>query len=310
MSRHQIGNNMTALLTTEKIIKKRQAVDVLIENKITFASDNAELSIYDTYQDAQKVALHSSELLFCGMICGKKIMHVGDSDYHKEFLPQQSFVLAPEQGVLIDFPEASIKQPTTCLAIEISREKISQVADALNMQQQISSDDFFQYIPKLIHAEHNQQTQQLLDRMIGLFSENEQDRHYLIELAVNELITRLLQQQSRDLMLSSCQQPLISCSLNQALNFMAENLNQTLDIDKLCKIACMSRSKFYQQFKLAFGLSPATYQQQLRLKKARQLLQSGQQVSQICYELGFTNPSHFSRLFKQTFGVPPKHYKH
>ncbi|MGO2012319.1 MAG: helix-turn-helix domain-containing protein [Pseudoalteromonas sp.] len=301
---------MTALLTTEKIIKKRQAVDVLIENKITFASDNAELSIYDTYQDAQKVALHSSELLFCGMICGKKIMHVGDSDYHKEFLPQQSFVLAPEQGVLIDFPEASIKQPTTCLAIEISREKISQVADALNMQQQISSDDFFQYIPKLIHAEHNQQTQQLLDRMIGLFSENEQDRHYLIELAVNELITRLLQQQSRDLMLSSCQQPLISCSLNQALNFMAENLNQTLDIDKLCKIACMSRSKFYQQFKLAFGLSPATYQQQLRLKKARQLLQSGQQVSQICYELGFTNPSHFSRLFKQTFGVPPKHYKH
>lgn len=301
---------MAAYLSKEKLTKKRQAVDVLIENKVTFASDNAELSIYDTYQDAQKVALHSSELLFCGMISGKKIMHVGDSDYHKEFLPQQSFVLAPEQGVLIDFPEASIKQPTTCLAIEISRDKISQVADALNMQQQISSDDFFQYIPKLIHAEHNQQTQQLLERMIGLFSENEQDRHYLIELSVNELITRLLQQQSRDLMLSSCKQPMINCSLNQALNYMAENLNQTIDIDKLCKIACMSRSKFYQQFKLAFGLSPATYQQQLRLKKARQLLQSGLQVSQICYELGFTNPSHFSRLFKQTFGVPPKHYKH
>ncbi len=301
---------MTAYLTKEKLTKQRQAVDVLIENKVTFASDNAELSIYDTYQDAKKVALHSSELLFCGMISGKKVMHVSDSDYHKEFLPQQSFVLAPEQGVLIDFPEASIKQPTTCLAIEISRDKISQVADALNMQQQISSDDFFQYIPKLIHTEHNQQTQQLLERMISLFSENEQDRHYLIELAVNELITRLLQQQSRDLMLSNCKQPMINCSLDQALNYMTENLNQTLDIDKLCKIACMSRSKFYQQFKLAFGLSPATYQQQLRLKKARQLLQSGLQVSQICYELGFTNPSHFSRLFKQMFGVPPKHYKH
>lgn len=301
---------MEAYLIKEKLTKQRQAVDVLIENKVTFASDNAQLSIYDTYQDAQKVALHSSELLFCGMISGKKIMHVGDSDYHKEFLPQQSFVLAPEQGVLIDFPEASVKQPTTCLAIEISRDKISQVADALNMQQQISSDDFFQYIPKLIHAEHNQQTQQLLERMIGLFSENEQDRHYLIELSVNELITRLLQQQSRDLMLANCHQPQINCSLNNALEYLAENLNQTLDIDKLCKIACMSRSKFYQQFKLAFGQSPATYQQQLRLKKARQLLQSGQQVSQICYELGFTNPSHFSRLFKRTFGVPPKHYKH
>ena len=193
---------MNTTLLTEKLTKKRQAVDVLIENKITFASDNAELSIYDTYQDAQKVALHSSELLFCGMISGKKVMHVADSNYHEEFLPQQSFVLAPEQGVLIDFPEASMKQPTTCLAIEISRDKISQVADALNMQQQISSDDFFHYIPKLVHTQHNQQTQQLLERMIGLFSENEQDRHYLIELSVNELITRLLQQQSRDLMLA------------------------------------------------------------------------------------------------------------
>ncbi|CAM3752760.1 MULTISPECIES: AraC family transcriptional regulator [Pseudoalteromonas] len=301
---------MAAYLATKNLKKQRQAVDVLIENKVTFAAENAELSIYDTYQDAQKVALHSSELLFCGMISGKKIMHVGDCDYHKEFLPQQSFVLAPEQSVLIDFPEASIKQPTTCLAIEISRDKISQVADALNLQQHISSDDFFHYIPKLVHGVHNQQTQQLLERMVGLFSENEQDRPYLIELSINELITRLLQQQSRDLMLANCQNPVINSALNYVVNHIAENLNQPLDIDILCKIACMSRSKFYQQFKLAFGLSPAAYQQQLRLKKARKLLQSGLQVSQICYQLGFSNPSHFSRLFKQMFGAPPKHYKH
>ena len=105
-----------------------------------------------------------------------------------------------------------------------------------------------------------------MQRELGT-SENEQDRPYLIELAVNELITCLLQQQSRDLMLANCQQAPINCSLNHALNYLAENLNQTFDIDKLCKIACMSRSKFYQQFKLAFGQSPATYQQQLRLKK-------------------------------------------
>ncbi|CAM4137440.1 AraC family transcriptional regulator [Pseudoalteromonas ostreae] len=300
---------MNSTLLTEKLTKKRQAIDVLIENKITFASDNAELSIYDTYQDAQKVALHSSELLFCGMISGKKVMHVADSNYHEEFLPQQSFVLAPEQGVLIDFPEASMQQPTTCLAIEISRDKISQVADALNMQQQISSGDFFHYIPKLVHTQHNQQTQQLLERMIGLFSENEQDRHYLIDLSVNELITRLLQQQSRDLMLANCQQTIV-CPLTDALHFIKEHLNQTLDIDTLCKIACMSRSKFYQQFKLAFGQSPAMWQQQLRLKRSRQLLQSGQQISQVCYDLGFTNPSHFSRLFKQKFGISPKQCKH
>ena len=110
-------------------------------------------------------------------------MHGADSQYHKAFLPEQSLVLAPGQKVLIDFPEATLCQPTTCLAIEISSDKIRQVANALNLQQQISKDDFFQYVPRLVHSQHNVQTQQLLQRMIGLFSENEPHRDYLIELS-------------------------------------------------------------------------------------------------------------------------------
>lgn len=297
---------MAAYLATEKLIKQRQQIDVLIENKLTFAADSAHLSIYDTYQDAQKVALHSSELLFCGMISGKKIMHVGECDYHKEFLPQQSFVLAPEQGVLIDFPEASLHQPTTCLAIEISRDKINQVADELNVKQQICHDDFFHYTPQLVHTEHNQITQNLLERMVGLFSENEQDRQYLIDLSINELITRLLQQQSRDLLLYNSQRARMECGLTHVLEHIEHNLTDPLDIDTLCKIACMSRSKFYQQFKLAFGQSPVQWQQQLRLKKAYEQLKCGKPVSQLCYELGFASPSHFSRLFKQAYGKTPK----
>ncbi|WP_404344246.1 helix-turn-helix domain-containing protein [Pseudoalteromonas mariniglutinosa] len=296
---------MNASLPNNKLTKKRKRLDALIENKVSFAGEHAELSIYDTYQDAQKVALHSSELLFCGMISGKKIMHVAECDYHQEFLPQQSFVLAPEQGVLIDFPNASIDQPTTCLAIEISTDKIAQVADALNFQQQISHDDFFHYVPKLIHAKHNRQTQQLLERMITLFSENEQHRDYLIDLSVNELITRLLQQQSRDLMLTSCQQQAPTTPLGNVLLYIEKNLNETIAIETLCKIACMSRSKFYQQFKLAFGVTPAAWQQQLRLQKAYRLLQTGEAISQVCYQLGFNNLSHFSRVFKHTFGTTP-----
>ena len=52
---------------TPRLDKKRRQLDVLIENKVTFAADNSELSIYDTYESAQKVALHSDELLFCAM---------------------------------------------------------------------------------------------------------------------------------------------------------------------------------------------------------------------------------------------------
>ncbi|WP_354384661.1 hypothetical protein [Pseudoalteromonas phenolica] len=44
-------------------------------------------------------------------------MHVDTCDYHHDFLPNESFVLVPEQTVHIDFPDASKTTPTTCLAI-------------------------------------------------------------------------------------------------------------------------------------------------------------------------------------------------
>ena len=296
---------------TSQLNKKRQQLDVLIENKVTFAADNSELSIYDTYQRAQKVALHSKELLFCAMLSGKKVMHVESSQYHKAFLPHESFVLAPEQGVLIDFPQASMHAPTTCLAIEISKDKINAVANALNMQQSFAHDgDLFEYVPQLVHSQHNSQTQQLLERMVHLFSEQGAQRHYLIDLSLNELITRLLQQQSRDLLLANSDKPRLKTKISDALLYIEEHLNETLDINTLCKIACMSRSKFYQQFKLAFGTTPALWQQQLRLKKARNQLLHGHAISQVCFDVGFNSASHFSRVFKQTFGIAPKECRH
>ena len=295
---------------TPRLDKKRQQLDVLIENKVTFAADNSELSIYDTYESAQKVALHSDELLFCAMLSGKKIMHVDSSQYHNAFLPHESFVMAPQQKVLIDFPQASLNTPTTCLAIEISKDKISAVSEALNMQQRIASDGLFEYTPDLVHTKHNAQTQQLLERMVHLFSEQGAERHYLIDLSLNELITRLLQQQSRDLLLASSQQLQLKGKISNAIEYIENHLAEDLDINELCKIACMSRSKFYQQFRLAFGTTPALFQRQLRLEKARSLLLKGEPIGSVCFGLGFNSASHFSRLFKQAFGIAPRECRH
>ncbi|XQF91437.1 helix-turn-helix domain-containing protein (plasmid) [Pseudoalteromonas espejiana] len=122
----------------------------------------------------------------------------------------------------------------------------------------------------------------------------------MIDLSLNELITRLLQQQSRDLLLANCSKTRLKTKISDALHYIEEHLNETLDINTLCKIACMSRSKFYNQFKLAFGTTPALWQQQLRLKKARNQLLQGHAISQVCFDVGFNSASHFSRVFKQT----------
>ena len=88
-------------------LKPRQTPKTLVENRISFAGPNAELSLYDTYLPAQHVDLAAGELLYCGMISGRKILH-GRNNYHAEFFPQESFVMAPGEQIQIDFPDASL----------------------------------------------------------------------------------------------------------------------------------------------------------------------------------------------------------
>ena len=56
----------------ETITSRRQNPKVLVENKISFAGPETELSIYDTFEQADRVKLKSDQLLFCGMVTGKK----------------------------------------------------------------------------------------------------------------------------------------------------------------------------------------------------------------------------------------------
>jgi len=297
-------------MITEFLDSKSFEPKVLIENKISFNGPQSQLSIYDTFEQANNVKLKSDQPLFCAMISGKKVMHSCDDNYHSDFLPHESFVMAPNQTVEIDFPIAQLSAPTRCLAIEISTDKIQQVADQLNHNQQRNKEfGNWHYQPQIVHTHHNAQTQALLQRMTQIFCENHQDRSYMIDLAVNELTTRLLRQQSRELMMSFCLEQADHSGMTAAISFIENNLANHLEIDHLCKLACMSRTKFFSEFKQHLGCTPLAFQQQLRLRKAHDLIEEGKQITQVCFELGFISCSHFSRLFKQFYGLSPKAFQ-
>ncbi|MFV0266744.1 MAG: helix-turn-helix domain-containing protein, partial [Draconibacterium sp.] len=68
-----------------------------------------------------------------------------------------------------------------------------------------------------------------------------------------------------------------------------------------------SESQLYRKIKAISGTSPALFIRSVRLKKAKELLQSSDMsIAQIAYETGFKDPSWFSRSFKAEFGYAPK----
>lgn len=297
-------------MITQAIDSVRQPPKVLVENKLTFAGPESELSIYDTYQKAYKVKLLSDQLLFCAMVTGKKVMHSSLDNFHGEFLPHESFIMAPGSEVEIDFPIAQIAEPTTCLAIEISSDRVQQVSAMLNQQQPLNKAfGQWQYDNKLLHTHHNSETQGVLNRIVQIYSENHPDRSAMVALAVSELTIRLLHQQTREFILAFSQQEPDNNGLNAAINYIELHLNENVDIDDLARISCMSRTKFFHEFKLHLGCTPMAYQLQSRLKQAANLLKKGQQITQTCFASGFTNTSHFSRCFKKFYGISPRQYK-
>lgn len=294
----------------EILCNKKQIPKVLVENKISFSGPETELSIYDTYEQAERVKLKSDQLLFCAMISGKKVMHAEKNTFETEFLPHESFIMAPNKSVEIDFPIAEWERPTTCLAIEVSLERIKSTAKKLNQLAPKQSEfGHWDYKEQLMHTHHNHETETLLTRIMHMYTENHPDRNFMIDLAVSELTVRLLRQQTREFMLNFCKDEPDNNGLNAVLSYITLHLNEHLDIEHLCKVACMSRTKFFTQFKLHLGCTPMAFQHQMRLKQAGLLIKKGQQITQVCFELGFNNASHFSRSFKQFYGMSASEYK-
>lgn len=88
------------------------------------------------------------------------------------------------------------------------------------------------------------------------------------------------------------------------------NLYTNLSIAELAHISNRSESTFKRDFKKWYHDSPAKYLKTKRLEKAAELLShSSRPVTEIAWDTGFENASHFSTSFHHHFGRSPKEYR-
>ena len=86
-----------------------------------------------------------------------------------------------------------------------------------------------------------------------------------------------------------------------------QNLSEgDFDVEQLSSAVALSRTQVHRKLRALIGQSPAEYIRTERLERARQLLreQAGT-VADVCYQVGFNSPAHFSTAFSRQFGYPP-----
>jgi AraC-like DNA-binding protein len=90
---------------------------------------------------------------------------------------------------------------------------------------------------------------------------------------------------------------------------LQSHLDEAPDIASLARKAHMSQPKLRKLFKQTFGKGIFEYYQAMRMQEAARLLkEKGLTVSEVGYQLGFTNLSHFSRVFEEYIGHKPKKF--
>ncbi len=98
--------------------------------------------------------------------------------------------------------------------------------------------------------------------------------------------------------------------VRRALNFMEERYLEDISLKDIARAACLSPYHFCRLFKKEMGITCISYLSRLRIEKAKSLLgNTPYPVTQICFEVGFNDLSHFERVFRSIEGIPPSAYR-
>lgn len=137
----------------------------------------------------------------------------------------------------------------------------------------------------------------------------QQPNKQLVQLKFEELLLSLFSTNAHrplaDYFISLCKNQLYHMN-----RVMEQNFAYNLRLDEFARLCHMSLSTFKKSFKENYHTTPAVWLRQRRLDMAlHQLLTSDSSISQISFESGFEDTSHFIRVFKQKHKLTPLQYK-
>lgn len=100
------------------------------------------------------------------------------------------------------------------------------------------------------------------------------------------------------------------CRLKRVLDFIAASLDENISLSELAALADMSPHYFSQLFKQSTGRAPYQYVLLKRIERAKeQLCKPKSSVTDVAFSVGFQNPSHFARVFRQLEGTAPSRFR-
>jgi AraC-like DNA-binding protein len=145
--------------------------------------------------------------------------------------------------------------------------------------------------------------------VLPYFTSGVQPPEDLLELKFRELLLNVLSNPANNA-LSGYLQTLLSPHADGLRQIVEANCYYNLTLEDYAKLCNRSLSSFKRDFDKIYKSPPSQWLLNKRLVRARELLFStAKSINDVCFECGFENYTHFSRVFKKRFGIPPLEYR-
>jgi AraC-like DNA-binding protein len=133
--------------------------------------------------------------------------------------------------------------------------------------------------------------------------------HRIMESLIMEQVTTLREAEALQALRKSTREELFQ-RVTTAHEYIRAFFAQPLRLADIARIACLSPNHLLRSYSQVFGRTPYQHISELRIQQAKKLLANLElNMTDIAFEIGFSNPVSFSKMFKQHIGESPLHYR-
>ena len=163
------------------------------------------------------------------------------------------------------------------------------------------------YLPN--HTNENKLIRAAIEQLEILQSEPRFAREVSIRDFLRQIIIYAQHYCTSDLAGRTQEQLLHNPLVSSAMDTIAENLSSPITLESISNTLYVSKYHLAHTFKQHMGISVHQYIINLRLVKAKQMIDAGVSMNEICEACGFSNYSNFYKLFKARMGISPTQYR-
>ncbi|MGH1336942.1 MAG: helix-turn-helix domain-containing protein [Aureispira sp.] len=284
-------------------------VTTFVEQKRGISLEFCELNIFETRKKVTQFPLAFNGFTITSMLRGTKRVHFADS-IERKYVPGNTIIAPSYTNLVIDFPEASLDQPTQCTALTLNdtfvKKQILHFNELLDTSSFISSWRILDY-PILLY--NNENLVKIHEKITLLSASSDPFKAIHIQLLLKELILCVLKIQNLNILKEKATIKQNDSPFSAIIAYIRQNIFQNIQIEDLLRLSTMSKSSFYRAFTEELGISPYRLIIDERLKMAKNLLlQEDLSVKETAYAVGFSSPNYFIRLFKKHEGLTPNQF--